>query len=72
MEQLLFSSQVRLLIRGKKLACMRFQSQKPDGAYFITHAAIPILFGLRAEVTADNTSIRVSWEFLCLKSIVNR
>ena len=27
--------------------------------------AIPILFGVRAEVTADNTSIRVSWQWSC-------
>ena len=26
---------------------------------------IPIPFGVRAEVTADNTSIRVSWEWSC-------
>ena len=26
---------------------------------------IPILFGVRAEVTADNTSIRVSWQWSC-------
>ena len=25
---------------------------------------IPVPFGLRAEVTADNTSIRVSWQWL--------
>ena len=44
---------------------MRFHSQKTDGGYAIAHAAIPVLFGVRAEVTADNTSIRVSWEWLC-------
>ena len=44
---------------------MKFQSQKPDGGYFITHVAIPVLFGVRAEVTADNISIRVSWEWSC-------
>ena len=27
--------------------------------------AMPILFGVRAEVTANNTSIRVSWEWSC-------
>ena len=26
---------------------------------------MPILFGVRAEVTADNTSIRVSWQWSC-------
>ena len=26
---------------------------------------IPVPVGVRAEVTADNTSIRVSWEWLC-------
>ena len=26
---------------------------------------IPVPFGVRAEVTADNTSIRVSWEWSC-------
>ena len=64
-EQLLFSSQVQLLIGGKEIACMRFQSQQPDGGYFITHAAIPILFGMRAKVTAENARIRVSWEWSC-------
>ena len=32
-EQVLFSSQVRVFIEGKEIACMRFQSQKPDGGY---------------------------------------
>ena len=27
--------------------------------------AIPIPFGVRAEVTADNTSFRVSWQWSC-------
>ena len=45
---------------------MRFHSQKTDGGYAIAHAAIPVLFGVRAEDTADNTSIRVSWGWLCL------
>ena len=31
----------------------------------ISHAAIPVPVGVRAEVTADNTSIRVSWEWSC-------
>ena len=44
---------------------MRFQSQQPDGDYVFHCTAIPILFGVRAEVTADNTSIRVSWEWSC-------
>ena len=26
---------------------------------------MPVPFGMRAEVTADNTSIRVSWEWSC-------
>ena len=26
---------------------------------------IPVPFGVRAEVTADNTSVRVSWEWSC-------
>ena len=32
-------------------------------SYFIAHAAIPVPFGMRAEVTTDNTSIRVSWQW---------
>ena len=36
-EQLLFSSQVRLLIGGKEIACMRFQSQQPDGVVISLH-----------------------------------
>ena len=31
----------------------------------ISHAAIPVPVGVRAEVTADNTSIRVSWQWSC-------
>ena len=38
---------------------MRFMSQKTDGGYAIAHAAIAVIFGVRAEVAADNTSIRV-------------
>ena len=34
-------------------------------SYFIAHAAIPVLFEVRAEVTTDSTSIRVSWEWSC-------
>ena len=34
-------------------------------SYFIAHAAIPVPFGVRAEVTTDNTSIRVSWQWSC-------
>ena len=63
--QFLLSNKVQVFIGGKEMACMRFQSQKPDGGYFIAHAAIPIPFGVRAEVTADNTSVRVSWGWLC-------
>ena len=44
---------------------MRFQSQKPDGGYVIAHVATPVPFLVRAEVTADNTSVRVSWGWLC-------
>ena len=33
--------------------------------YVIVHAAIPVPFGVRLEVTADNTSVRVSWGWLC-------
>ena len=65
MEQILFSSQMGVFIGGKEIACMRFQSQEPDGGYFITHAAIPVPVGVRVEVTADNTSIRVSWQWSC-------
>ena len=46
-------------------ACIRFQSQQPDGGYVFHCTAIPILFRVRAEVTADNTSIKVSWEWSC-------
>ena len=41
----------------------KFQSQKPDVGYSIVTSPGP--FGVRAEVTADNTSIRVSWEWSC-------
>ena len=45
--------------------CMRFQSQQPD-AWWLCHCTdIPVPFGVRAEVTADNTSIRVSWQWSC-------
>ena len=44
---------------------MRFRSQKPDGGYVITRVATPVPFLVRAEVTADNTSVRVSWGWLC-------
>ena len=44
---------------------MRFQLRKSDGGYAIAHAAAPVPFGVRAEVTADNTSIRVSWQWSC-------
>ena len=63
--QLLFSSQVQLFIKGKEIACMRVQSQKPDGTWLFHCTAIPILFGVRAEATTDNTSIRVSWQWSC-------
>ena len=33
--------------------------------YVIVHAAIPVPFGVRLEVTADNRSVRVSWGWLC-------
>ena len=56
---------MQLLIKGKEIVCMRFQSQKPDGAWLFHRTAIPILFGVIAEATADNTSIRVSWQWSC-------
>ena len=68
-EQILSSKQVQVLIGGKEIVCMRFQSQKPDGGY-IAHAATPVLFGVRAEVTADNTSIIVSWKWSC-QGVIN-
>ena len=37
-DQFLPSNQVRVFIGGKEIVCMRFQSQKPDGGCFITHA----------------------------------
>ena len=66
-DQFLLSNcnQVQVIFGGNKVVCMTFLSQKPDGSYFIAHAAIPIPFGVRAEVTADNTSVRVSWEWSC-------
>ena len=65
-EQFLSSSQVQVFVEGKEnIACIRFQSQHPDGGYVFHCTAIPILFGVRAEVTADNTSIRVSWGWSC-------
>ena len=70
-DQFLLSNQVRVFIGGNKIVCMRFQSQKPDGGHFITHTAIPVPFGVRAEVTADNTSIRVSWEWSCQGELDN-
>ena len=44
---------------------MHVISAEPDGGYAITHAAIPVPFGVRAEATAGNTSIRVSWQWSC-------
>ena len=38
-------------------------SKFPRGWSFFNVTDIPHLFGLRAEVTADNTSIRVSWRW---------
>ena len=69
-EQILSSEQVEVLIGGKEVVCMRFQSQKPDGGYAIAHAATPVLFGVRAEVTSDNTSIIVSWKWSC-QGVIN-
>ena len=31
----------------------------------MSYTDIPVPFGVRAEATADNTSIRVSWEWSC-------
>ena len=64
-DQFVSSNQVRVFIGGKEIACVRFQSQQPNGGYSITHAAIPTPFRVRAEVTVGNTSVRVSWEWSC-------
>ena len=66
-EQMLLSNKVQVFTGGKEIVYMKFQSQKPDGGYsIVTSPAIPVPFEVRAEVTADNTSIRLSWKWSCL------
>ena len=48
-----------------EISVIIYRATETDGGYAIAHAAIPVLFGVRAEDTADNTSIRVSWGWLC-------
>ena len=45
------------------LLATQFNHRNLDDGYVITDS--PFLSGVRAEVTADNTSIRVSWEWSC-------
>ena len=56
----------KCLLEVKKLfVCSFSHSKLMVVGYVIAHAVIPVPFGVRAEVTTDNTSIRVSWKWSC-------
>ena len=51
---------VQVLVGGNETACMQFN---PDALWLCHYADIPVPVQVRAEATADNRSIRVSWEW---------
>ena len=57
------SRQMQVLVEGKEIVW--FYLSCCNSMTVMSCTAIPILFGVTAEVTADNTSIRVSWKWSC-------
>ena len=62
LKQFLSSHQVQVFIGGKEIVCIRFDWI--TWLWLLSHITA-VLFRVRAEVTADNTSIRVSWKWSC-------